>query len=237
MVTPETTTGFRPGKKERLIKHRSLHDQVVEQLRDMIVEGEIRPGERIPEKSVCERLGISRTPLREALKSLAKEELVELTPNKGARACLLTAEDVLNRFEVISALESLAGQLAARRASDEQIRELRDVFERMAGYFRSRDLHEYFQLNQHIHEALIEASGNDVLIATHENLMVKVRRPRFFAILSDARWKESVDEHRAIQEALEARDPDRLGRLMGAHTLRTGQTLSRTLGEPAARDP
>ena len=229
MARPETTGAVGPGKKERLIRHRSLHDQVLEQLRDMIVEGEIRPGERIPEKAVCERLGISRTPLREALKSLAKEELVELTPNKGARACLLTAQDVRDRFEVIAALEALAGRLAAIRASDAQIRELREVYERMAGYFRERRLHDYFQLNQHIHAALIEASGNDVLVSTHATLMVKVRRPRFLAILSDARWRESVDEHAAIQHALEARDADRLGTLMGAHVLRTGETLSESL--------
>src|SRR5438270_8107591 len=101
-----------------------LHDEVISRLRHILTEGEIAPGAKIPERELCASLGISRTPLREALKVLAADGLVVLLPNRGSRAAKLTKNDVKELFEVCEALEATAGELACPRISDEQLREL-----------------------------------------------------------------------------------------------------------------
>src|SRR4051812_8710121 len=101
-----------------------LHDEVVSNLRGILIEGEIPPGARIPERELCERFGISRTPLREALKVLAAEGYVVLLPHRGAQAAKLTRKDVADLFEVVEGLEAKAGELACARISDAEIAEV-----------------------------------------------------------------------------------------------------------------
>src|ERR1700738_2048711 len=100
--------------KSMLISRISLHDETVSRLRAMILEGELLPGSRIAERELCDRFGISRTPLREALKVLAAEGLVELLPHRGARVSRLSDHELRDAFEIVSALEALAGELACR---------------------------------------------------------------------------------------------------------------------------
>src|ERR1700686_2855619 len=102
----------------------SLHDEVVSRLRDLIIRGELHPDERLGERELCERFEISRTPLREALKVLAVEGLVELLPHRGARVACLTRSDVENMFEVMASLEALSGELAAARITDQQLADI-----------------------------------------------------------------------------------------------------------------
>ncbi|HWX05625.1 MAG TPA: GntR family transcriptional regulator, partial [Bradyrhizobium sp.] len=101
-----------------------LHEEVVSRIRAILLDGEITPGARIPERELCERLQISRTPLREALKVLAAEGLVQLLPNRGSRAAKLTDKDVRDLFEVCQGLEALAGELACERITDAEIDEI-----------------------------------------------------------------------------------------------------------------
>ncbi len=101
-----------------------MHDEVVSRLRRLLIEGEIPPGARIPERELCASLSISRTPLREALKVLAAEGLVVLLPNRGSRAAKLTQKDVKELFEVCEALEATAGELACPRISEQQLHEI-----------------------------------------------------------------------------------------------------------------
>ena len=226
-ISEDATSGSLTGN--RLIMRRSLHDEVLHQLRDMIVEGELAPGERISEKLLCERFGISRTPLREALKVLATEDLIELQPNRGARVAMITPDEIRERFEVLSSLERLAGELAVERASADAIAKLRALHARMKTHHNQGERHEYFQLNQQLHNAMIELADNAVLAATHENLMAKVQRPRFLALLSQERWDESVREHEAILDALQARNAELLGKLMAEHVRHTGKILRQVL--------
>src|ERR1700757_4640337 len=113
-----------------------LHEEVVAGVRTMLLEGEITPGARIPERELCEQLKISRTPLREALKVLAAEGLVQLLPNRGSRAARLTDKDVRDLFEVCQGLEALAGELACERISDAEITEIADPHAAMAQHHR-----------------------------------------------------------------------------------------------------
>lgn len=209
----------------RSIERHSLHRTVADQIRDMIVEGELPPGERVNEGALSEQFGISRTPLREALKVLASEGLVELRPNRGTRVSAITPEEVGELFEVVSGIERLAGELTALRMTDRDLERLKTLHDRMERHYEAGERHEYFRLNQQIHNTIVSLAGNSVLEATHASLMVRVRRARYMAIQSPDRWHESVQEHRAIMAALEARDSAKSGELILHHVRRTGDTV------------
>jgi len=219
----------------RSIERRSLHREVADQIRDMIVEGELPPGERVNEGALCEQFGISRTPLREALKVLASEGLVELRPNRGTRVSAITPEEVGELFEVVSGIERLAGELAALRMTERDNERLKALHERMERHYEAGERHEYFRLNQQIHNTIVSLAGNSVLEATHASLMMRVRRARYMAIQSPDRWHESVQEHRAIMQALEARDSAGAGELILHHVLRTGEVVKQFFVSGTAR--
>jgi DNA-binding GntR family transcriptional regulator len=183
----------------------------------MIVEGELAPGERIREQAVCDRIGLSRTPLREAMKVLAAEGLVNLQPNRGATVSDPGPVDIADTFRVIGALEALAGELACARVNDKEVAEIRVLHYQMALHQARGELREYFRLNQRIHEALVKLSGNNVLIETHRQLGGRIRRQRFAANRSSGRWEQAMQEHEQILEALAARDGTRLGEILRIH--------------------
>src|SRR5262249_58877310 len=145
----------------------SLHDEILTRLRDHIVEGNIPDGGRIPERQLCEMLGISRTPLREALKVLAAEGLIELLPNRGARVRQLSERDLAELFDVMGGLEALAGRLACENISDAEIAEVERLHYEMYGFYLHRDMHGYFRVNQLIHQKIVAASRNAALLATY----------------------------------------------------------------------
>jgi DNA-binding GntR family transcriptional regulator len=210
---------------------RPLHEETVDQLRDLIVRGELAPASRLNERVLCARLGVSRTPLREAIKLLATEGLVRLLPNRGAVVAPIERERIAETLAVMGALESLAGELACAQASDENVAEIRALhFEMMAMHAR-RDLDGYFRYNQAIHLKLVEASGNAVLAQTYRQLNANVRRVRYMANLSQERWDAAVKEHEAILAALAARDAARLKRLLRDHLSAKLATVLEAIGQ------
>ncbi len=152
-MAEDTQSDQRPPRRtgnaseHKPIKRRSLHREVVDRLRTMIVEAELAPGERISEGELCEQLGISRTPLREALKVLASEGLIDLLPNRGTRVSRITEKEIGELFEVISGIERMAGELAAEQATDKDIAKLGKLQERMELHHRNDERHDYFELN------------------------------------------------------------------------------------------
>lgn len=194
-----------------------LHDTVVGRLRDLIVEGELQPGSRIQERALCARFAVSRTPLREALKVLASEGLIELLPNRGARVAQLSEQDVRDMFQVMGALEALAGQLACARLTEIELAEITALHYQMLVHVKRGELRDYFRINQAIHEAILEAARNPVLKTTYQSLAGRIRRARYMANMSDARWQAAVAEHEAILRALTARDGALLARLLTEH--------------------
>lgn len=211
------------------ITRRALHGEVVQRIRDLIVQGELAPGERVPERELCERFGISRTPFREALKVLATEGLIDLQHHRGAVVSTVTAKDVDDMFQVMGVLEALAGELAARQASDAEIEAIAGFHEEMLRHYRERDLAGYFRFNQRIHEAILQAAGNPVLINMYGTLSVRIRRARYMANLSQARWDQAVAEHEEILAAIKARDGKRLGQLLREHLLHKADVIKAVL--------
>ncbi|MBC8158236.1 MAG: GntR family transcriptional regulator [Rhodospirillales bacterium] len=211
------------------IARTSLHDQVVDRLRDMIVEGELDPDTRINEKALCERFGISRTPLREALKVLASEGLVELMPNRGATVASFTSEDLDETFPIIGALEALSGEIACEQITDTEIAEIRALHYQMVLHYQKGELHEYFQINQTIHEKILAATHNGTLTNIYNSLSGRVSPARFRANMSKPRWAEAVEEHENILKALEARDGQTLSRLLKTHLANKRESVREAL--------
>jgi DNA-binding GntR family transcriptional regulator len=199
------------------IPRAALHEQVAMRLRQMLVEGKIAPGAKLNERELAEVLHVSRTPLREAIKMLAAEGLVELLPNRGAIAVSLDEADVLNTFEVMAGLEGMSGELAAQRITDQELAEIKAMhFEMLAAYTRS-DLSSYYRVNAQIHRAINAAAKNPVLSATYNQVNARLQALRFRSNQDGAKWKRAVKEHERMIEALTARDPAAMRNLLLMH--------------------
>ena len=207
------------------ISRLALHDQVAARLRTMLVEGQIAPGAKLNERELCEQLRVSRTPLREAIKLLAAEGLVDLLPNRGAVAVKLTEADVLNTFEVLAMLEGMSGELAAQRISDGELAEVRALHYEMMACFARRDLSGYYRINARIHAAINDAAKNPVLTSTYRSINARVQSLRFRTNQNDAKWKSAVAEHERMLEALTARDAAALRKVLVEHLLRKRDTV------------
>ena len=213
---------------------RPLHEETVDQLRDLIVRGELAPGSRLNERVLTARLGVSRTPLREAIKLLATEGLVDLLPNRGAVVAPIDPARIAETLAVMGALESLAGELVCAQASDESLADIRALHYEMLAMHARRDLDGYFRYNQAIHLKIVEASGNAVLAQTYRQLNANVRRVRYMANLSAERWDAAVQEHEAILAALNARDAVRLKRLLRDHLAAKLASVLEAIGQKHA---
>ena len=211
------------------IKRTSLHDQLVGRLRDLIVQGDLAPGTRVPERELCERFHVSRTPLREALKVLASEGLLELLPNRGAMVSRLTLEDVEEMFPVMGALEALAGELAATRIDEEGLAEIRALHYQMVLHHKRGELAPYFRLNQRIHELILETADNAVLANLYRGLAGRIRRARYQANMSPERWAKAVAEHEEILAKLEARDGPGLAATLKRHLKNKCETVKEAI--------
>jgi DNA-binding GntR family transcriptional regulator len=199
------------------IQHRNLYREVADRVRDLIEHGDLAPGERISEKQLCETFGVSRTPLREALKVLAAEGLVELLPNRGARVMRLTYKMVKDTYDLMSALEGLSGELACQHIDDAGIQAICALHETMLGHYRNRELQAYFRVNQRIHESIMAAAGNPVLEEMYGNLSQRVKRVRYSKKMNDDFWRRAVEDHEAMIEALKRRDGPLLGQVLREH--------------------
>ena len=207
------------------ISHLSLHDQVATRLRTMLVEGRIEPGAKLNERVLCEQLHVSRTPLREAIKLLAVEGLVDLLPNRGAVAVKLTEADVMHSFEVLAGLEAMSGELAAVRASDAERTEIRAMHFEMMAAFARRDLSAYYRLNAAIHTAINTAARNPVLSATYARINARVQSLRFRTNQNEQKWQLAMKEHEQMVHALDARDAPALRALLIQHLLHKRDTV------------
>ncbi len=195
----------------------ALHEQVTHRLRQMLVEGQISPGAKLNERALCEQLKVSRTPLREAIKTLAAEGLVELLPNRGAIAVQLTEADILDTFEVMADLEGLSGELAAQRVSASELAEIQALhFEMKAAYTR-RDLSSYYRLNAAIHRAFNAAAKNPVLSATYNQVNARLQALRFRSNQDGDKWARAMHEHDRMVQALVQRDGAALRAELVAH--------------------
>ncbi len=211
----------RGGIRVAPIERPTLHNTVVGRIRDLIIEGRLAPGERIHEGQLGLQLGVSRTPLREALKVLASEGLVDLVPSRGALVRSLTPKSVKDMLLVLATLEDMAGRHACAHASPEGIAGVRRLHDEMLGFYAAGDTLNYFKHNQRIHSAIVALSGNESLVLMQGMLQSQMKRIRFLGNRNAQTWAAAVADHEEMIAALEARDGDRLARALSEHLART----------------
>ncbi|ACL57721.1 GntR family transcriptional regulator [Methylobacterium nodulans] len=199
------------------ISRRYLHDEVAERLRALIMSGELEPRARLNEVSLTERFGISRTPLREAIKILATEGLLELLPNRGARVVSISTAEIEEILEVVAGLEAVAAELACRHITDAEVEAIAATHAAMVAAWRREDDPAYFALNRQIHEAIMAASRNATLANMYASLSGRIQRARYSAHKTPEQWQQAVDEHEQMLVHLRARDGEALARVMRAH--------------------
>jgi len=211
------------------ISRTSLHDTIVGRLRDMIIEGRLEPGTRLHEGQLGEQLGVSRTPLREAIKYLASEGLVELVQSRGAVVRRFGRKDVRDMLLVIRTLEDLAGRLACEAASETGIAAVRRTHDAMIARYEARDRLAYYKLNQEIHTMIVELADNPALAHVHAGLQMRLKRVRFVGHEGAEKWAAAVAEHEEMIHALERRDGDALAEVLVRHLSRAWERVENTL--------
>jgi len=209
----------------------SLHEEIVALLRDLILEGKLLPGARIAEPQLCKQLGVSRTPLREALKVLAAEQLIVLLPNRGAEVASVSVEETAELFAIMGALELLIGELVAPRLREADLAAIEEMHRRLVTHRAAKRRSEYYAGNQAIHLRLCELTGNASLTGLYRDYQRRIARVRHLANLSDIRWEESLSEHEAIMAALRSRDPALLGRTLRKHLRNTQRGVIAVMNE------
>jgi DNA-binding GntR family transcriptional regulator len=195
------------------IPRKSLHDELAGLIRNMIIEGELSPGKRIREQALCTRFGVSRTPLREALKVLSVEGLVQLLPNRGAIVVRITRKQADDVIGLLGVLEAYASALSCSRVEDASLVKIRALHEQMVEHVRRGERQPSIELNSAFRRALIEAADNETLTEMHQMLASRLGN-----ILSVARglslhWDQAVEDHQRMLVALEARDSNALATL------------------------
>lgn len=215
----------------RVIRRKTLHSEIVDHLRGMIVEGTLEPGEKISERDLCTLFDISRTPLREALKALAAEGMIELLPQRGARVVMITDEELHELFPIIASLEALAGELACDAIQPEELAKIEALHSDMIAAYRQSERLEYSRLNRAIHFAVFEAARNTSLLSLYQNLELKIRNIRHTMRQHPQDWKQAVEDHEEIIAALSARDKPRLSEVMRKHIMNTAEMVRHSLND------
>lgn len=221
------------------IVRRSLHGELVAILRDMILDGELKPGDKVPEQALCDKFGVSRTPLREATKVLASEGLLELLPSRGAKVARITNDEIEQLFPIMGALEGLAGELACQNITEAEFRSLETMHNEMVHCYKRSEYVGYAKLNRAIHEEFFRIANNPVLSGYFQNLIVRTHAIRFTARKSPERWREAVDDHEQMMDALARRNGRLLGEILREHLRHkigmVNEALEALAEQPAAR--
>lgn len=217
------------------IERNYLHDEVAQRLRALIQSGEMQPRERLNETVLAKRFGISRTPLREAIKILSAEGLLDILPNRGAQVASISLIEIEDVAEVIAGLEATAGELLCRHITEAEIAAIEALHERMRAAYRRKDAPDYFALNQQIHEAMLAAARNETLQGIYANLSSRIQRARFTAHKTPEQWAKAMEDHDRMIDLMRARDGVALGQLLRDHVRSKKEVISATFGDHETR--
>ena len=203
----------------------TLPNRVYLILEDAILQGKIKQGDRLIEEDLANKLGISRAPIREALRMMHKEGLVVISPRKGAVVNSISPEDIAEIYEVTSALEGLAVKLFCARCTDEELTSLQQLYDAMGEQIRKKDVVQYRKLNRTFHEALIRGSKNKKVIEICGVLQKQISWFQNMNLSMQSRMEVSLYEHKEILDACLAKDPERAGRKASEHIALAAQAF------------
>ncbi|HOI51772.1 MAG TPA: GntR family transcriptional regulator [Azonexus sp.] len=210
----------------------ALYQEVAERLRQRIYAHELPPGTWIDEQKLAEQYGISRTPLREALKVLASEGLVELKPRRGCYVTEISRQDLDDIFPLIALLEGRCAAEAVKRAKAADLTALRAIHEKLEAAARDARVDAFFEANQEFHRKIQELSGNRWLLSVIQDLRKVLKRSRLHSLSLEGRLQQSLEEHRAILARMLAGDATGAERQMYEHLLSGREALARIDEQP-----
>jgi DNA-binding GntR family transcriptional regulator len=211
--------------------YRTVKKDVVAYLKQAIIAGDLRPGERLVEPLLAEQLKVSRTPVREAIFQLENEGLIERIPYRGAVVASISSRDVSEIYTIKSAIEGLAARLACQSVTPLQIKQLRDLLKQMEAYAKKGDLDQYTDVSRSFHLQIVENADNKWLLDVYRRLDPPIHGLRILALSLPGRPKNSVREHRAILEAIAGRDGEKAEVLTQHHVKKAGEILARNFVE------
>ena len=219
------------------IVHKALYLEVADRLRGAIYSHQLQPGDAIDEKALCETFGISRTPLREALKVLASEGLVSLVPRRGCFVRKLELAELNDLFPVMAVLEGLCAREAVHHLDEAQLAELERLHAQLETEAAAGDIDAYYETNFVFHKAVEDLSGNRCLQRVITDLRKVLRLARHAQLTLPGRLQQSLGEHRRIMAAFRRRDPDEVDRCMQDHLNQQWQALvAMSADQPAELD-
>lgn len=204
-------------------------EEVAGVLRDRIVKGELVSRDRIVERHLSAELNVSRTPVREALKLLEADGLIEISLHRGAIVSDYRPEDAFDLFDVISVLESRAAKRVCETMTPATLQYLEDLHGTMLNHHGAGRRNDYFDSNTIIHDFIVESSANPVLIKTHQRLMIRARRGRYLAIMNPERLAQAVAEHEGLMQAFRTGQAQIASQAWETHLRNTGETVADVL--------
>nr|WP_277999002.1 GntR family transcriptional regulator [Moorella sulfitireducens] len=223
----------------KLENYKPLREIVFEALREAIINGQLKAGERLMEVQLAEEMGVSRTPVREAIRKLELEGFIVMVPRKGAYVADLSTKDIADVFEIRSALESLAAGLACERITEEELDELERLLIKVADCVAAKDLETLVEIDTQFHEVLYRASRNDRLVQIINNLREQIQRFRTTSLGTPGRMPEALEEHKQLVEAITARNVELARRLAQEHIENAENRMMEAIREEmrASRSP
>ena len=233
MYTIKTNQEFSKGFIMRRIQVGYLAQEAAKRIRDMIRKGTLKKGDRILEEPMCKAMGVSRTPLREALRILNSEGLIELIPNKGAYVAQPSIEDIEKMFFVMSILEGTCARLCAEKMDERGLDRLDDLYRKLEEHCQAEDREKYMAVNHSFHSLVQERAGNKVLSEVINGLRQKILLYRYRQIYQPGRLRESMQEHRDLQKAFRERNPEAAERFMKEHLMRQFIALKSVYAGPS----
>jgi len=207
------------------IKKSTLHTQIVDALREMIMIGELKHGEKINENDLCASMEISKTPLREALRVLSAENLISLVPNRGAFVTKPSTGEIKEMFAVMSVLEGVCAHAAAEKMTPADFSHLEGLHAKLEEQFKFRNQKEYIRVNNRYHSFLQELAGNRTLNQIVKGLRKKILLYRFQSLNLPGRFEDSIKEHRELLTAFRDRDAPKAEKIMKNHLRKQSQAI------------
>lgn len=201
-------------RRKQIERHQTLREKILETIRDAILKGSLKPGERVSEPELAERFGISRTPIREAFRQLESEGYLQVIPRKGAVVASLSERDIEEFYAIKILLEGFAARMAAEKLTEKDIERLESINERLAKIAKDGDVKNFFRVHNEFHEVFIKAAGNEKLYEMINHLVMRFKRLRLASLSQPGRMEVSVEEHRNMIEAFKKHDGERADSLV-----------------------
>jgi DNA-binding GntR family transcriptional regulator len=218
----------------RLKRHQTLREQIVSSLRDSIIKGELNPGQKLTEPELAEKLGISRTPIREAFRQLESEGFLTVIPRRGAVVSRITRKEIGDFYDLKSLLEGYAARIAAEKITEKGIEKLSKINEQLVVLAEKDDVDAFFSKNDEFHNTFISYCGNEKLLEFHKHLVQRFMRFRLGALSVPGRLQLSVKQHRNIIKALAEKDGPLAETLVLEHALLSGVELAERVEQDVA---